>query len=176
MIFWVITAIIITIVACNAIWQWVQWDWQEGVVALITGAVVGTLCWGLFALLVAGGIASFTGKTVEAQRFDTQLAALNTGNQVTGRFFLGSGMVKSGQTFTFVYDRGDGGYVLSEVPARDSVVYEDEQSNPHMTTIKYETEPNEFWAPFAIMQNRGVDYEFHIPEGSVLTGNYEVAP
>jgi hypothetical protein len=135
-----------------------------------------------FIVVVIGGIvlgllATFTG-TDESRSWETKLRALNTGSEVHGQFFLGSGRIDEDPVFSFLYEQADGGVKLSSVPADRSTVYEHETNNdrPFLTTTETHRAANQFWAPFTLSPRvSGYQYDFHIPEGSVLN-SYEVTP
>lgn len=135
---------------------------------------IATIAW-MLGSAILGGFATATSGT-KVTSWDTQLRALSTGSEINGRFyFLGSGRIDEEPVFTFLYEQADGGVKLSSVPADKTTVYEQDESDPYMTTNQARMIPNDLWAPFGIATRDSYTYEFRIPEGSILN-TYEVAP
>lgn len=136
--------------------------------SLAIGAVVMVI-----ASIVLSFVATVTGED-RTRSWDVKLRALNTGSEIHGQFYLGSGQIDEKPVFRFLYEQADGGVKLSSVPASKTTVYE-EDTAPRLTTYETQRHANGFWAPFGITAFKSYAYEFRVPEGSVLK-TYEVTP
>lgn len=94
------------------------------------------------------------------------LAALSTGSETSGSFFLGSGTIDEEPSYTYIVQESDGALFLKSMSAEDVAVYED--ASPSTATLSYEIEiVDNWWLHFRPFERRMVNYEFHIPAGSV---------
>jgi hypothetical protein len=173
---WLIVPFILAAIAAKR-WRGGYSDYWNARWSTFTARLFSSLGFGAIVVFVGGFvlgiIGTATGGTVD-RSWDTQLRALNTGSEIHGRFFLGSGRIDEDPVFSFLYEQADGGVKLSTVPADDSTVYEGE-ADPFLTTTETQRTPNEFWSPFLLAPRvAGYQYDFHIPEGSVLN-TYEVS-
>lgn len=143
----------------------------------LASAIISAVAWVVVALGVVGIIAGATGKPEVVNTDKAPLTALNTGTDISGRFFLGTGSINGEPSFTYVFEQEDGGFQLSSANAIQSSVYEVDDATPHVEIDNYRLKPNEFWSPMSWMFNINYDsiYRFYVPKGSVLQ-NYQVAP
>lgn len=175
MLFYILLAVIVVTVLSITIYYWVDsGDFVDCIAFFFVVGFIGTIIFASLGGVVFGTIATDNSTIVTTSRTDTPLTALNTGSEVSGRFFLGSGRIDSDSVFSYIYETPEGGYRLDSVYVDQATVYADEETNPYMTTITWERKPDTFWAPFTLY---GVSdtYEFHIPQGSILV-DYTVTP
>lgn len=142
---------------------------------ILTSLVVGALgvLVSLFILAIVGAFAlSGGGERVVAE--EKKLSALNTGNEVSGSFFLGSGVIDSEPSYQFIVEREDGGFELDSVAARNVVVYED--ATPSTARfVTYDSKYNVWWYFPGEFNLPTGDSSFHIPPGSVVQSDYSVS-
>lgn len=183
MIFWIATSIIIIawvvfIIYCASD-DGYGFDGYGLFIGLFPGALVAGAAWLLFCvILISGGGQAAQPYTV-ASESKTSLAALNTGNETSGRFFLGSGYVNSEPVFSYVTVNDNDGFELRQVDADDSVVYEFEDGSdkkPYVTEYVWHNQNPDWVSPLNPFTHEYSTYEFYVPEGSVLTGSYNVQP
>lgn len=128
---------------------------------------------GVFAGLAAFFVSMVFGSLVtegdgpQVKISEYSLAALSSGSEVDGSFFLGSGYVDEDRMFTYIIERSDGGYVLRSVEANDSVIYQIDDDNIRVEVFDIYSDPNWSRIPW------NTEYHFYIPEGSILE-NYTV--
>ena len=178
MVFWIILVAVVLVVV--AIVAFVFWDAGilPGLGTLVGLGIAGFMVM-LIISLILSAISRWTMPDMVKTGTDTvTLQALSTGQATAfgGRFFLGTGYARGGsyQTFTYVYKEGEA-FRLTEAPAYNSYVYEDEQDDPYVSITHWISPANPWIIPFDMFEATAETYSFHIPEGSVL-GNYEVAP
>jgi len=129
-----------------------------GILTAICGAVIGFLLM-LFASIWMLGPYHNVGKE------DHSLTALQTSSSVEGRtFFLGSGYINGKRTLNYITNDG-GAYRVQSADAVDSVIYQDSET-PIVTVYEWDLE-NPWFAPFVLGHKH--TYDFHIPEGSILS-------
>ncbi len=174
MIFYTLTAIAIIAVLLATTLAVREEGIVSGIVTFIVSGVMAAFMWVLVCVIVLGSMASAFGTPKESNRYDIQLAALSTGNDLDGRFFLGSGYIDSDQVFSYVYEE-NGAYRLTSVSADQSYVYEQNDKAPYLEVIQYTCDPNPWVSPWCILTGTPDQYLFFVPEGSVLN-NYVVTP
>lgn len=138
----------------------------------VVAAVLGPVCAGLVALIVAALAHAFGGSTrVVTETANYELVALANGSSVSGQFFLGTGSVDGKNVFNYVTD--DGGYsTLRQADADQSSIWQDEDEDPYLDVSRIAWRVD--WAmPSPIFST--LRYDFHIPDGSVYNG-YSVNP
>lgn len=191
MVYYLTTAIIIAAVLCFIGWYW--WDLViteskyyrryhigEAVFLTFLSTFIGFFVWVLVAVLIVSGLGQCIQPLTVKDQYKTHLSALNTGQDVQGRFFLGSGYVNSEPVFSYLIENDRGGYELKQVRADGAVVFEfdaEDNRTPYMETTTYERVNPDWLSPInPINGGSGATYEFYVPAGSVLTGNYTVQP
>lgn len=93
---------------------------------------------------------------------DTPIKSLNDGSKISGRFALGSGSIR--ESPQFVYYAVDGpGYRLRTVPAGDTLVIEDTETDPYISTFEVRKEGCIFHGYYPA----GNTYVFHVPKGTI---------
>lgn len=206
MIFWILTAIFATIAIAGSIsagWdagreeanrynaygytyakkgqqpRKPKFDWGTFTGAMFMFVLFGGFIWALICLLLLGFIGGYTAKDEVYDRYDIRLAALQTGSQIEGRFFLGSGRIEEEPIFSYLYRQSDGGVKLAWVDADRATVYEDENDSPYLEIVQYSYGCNAFVTPFCPGADGpdefATEYNFHIPKDSVIS-NYEITP
>lgn len=162
----------------EVLWRLVVWTLP----AIGIGAFVITIFG-----LTYGGIMGGTG-TVGHTTEKTKLVAVSAGPQSTdGAFFLGSGAFDSHRTLNFMTQRDADGerFKLSQVPTDDSDILQD--ATPETAFMYhfswYREDTSGFWFPGpqrfdgdSFLSGIGTDsWEFHVPKGSVRTGDWAIA-
>lgn len=99
-----------------------------------------------------------------------ELRALNTGSEVSGSFFLGSGSIDEERMIFFVADAGGYAYLDERRADRSRIIEHD--GTPQMVTVTTWVD-NPIIAPFPIKSRDR--YDFYVPPGSVLE-QFEVRP
>ena len=99
---------------------------------------------------------------VVEKRDTYQLAALGTGSETNGSFFLGTGSIDEEAVVQFVIKGNDGWNTIEQVKQSRSKIKED-TDNPHVTYV-YTTKSNPWILPLEWKGNR--TYEFTVPEDS----------
>lgn len=182
MIFWIVTAFFALL---PFITSWALADEAKytgdspvakGIGGFFAGAFVGGILWLLVGVFGVGMLAHWGSTTEKTDTKVYTLTALETGNQTSGTFFLGSGRLDGTPVFSYLYQDKNGGYRLDTKRASNSVVYEDDSEKPRLEIDVYTTTPNPWIAPFLPLgeTNKG-ENKFYVPEGSVLS-NYQVTP
>jgi len=163
MIFWILLALVIIATVWAFIWGLNDWAGGIGMGFLCAfgAAVLGAVIGGLLMLLLAiwfGPTAQFKGDS------EHHLVALQTSSSVEGRFFLGSGYINGERTLNYITD-DDGAFRIQSADADASIVYQDSE-NPTVTVFEFSFE-NPWFAPWSF--GTTYTYEFHVPEGSILS-------
>lgn len=182
MVFWIVTAVFALIPFLMA-WMMAEEAQYEGgspaargIGGFFLGLLFGGILWAFIGLLGIGSLGHIGSTTQKTGTEVYNLTALETGNQVSGRFFLGSGTVNDNQVFSYLYQDEDGGFRLDSAYASNSVVYEDDSEKPRLEVDNYETVPNPWLSPILPIGGESTgENKFYVPEGSVLS-NYQVTP
>lgn len=126
---------------------------------------VAAICGFLFVLATVGTANIFIPKEIKmVSQENVNLRALDTGDKVSGRFFLGSGYVGQEKVFEYITQDKDGGMRVTSSPVSMSVIYERDTETPQMTIWHYE-ESNQ-WLSYSPVKKFD-NYSFVIPKGSV---------
>ena len=130
----------------------------------VSGAALG-----LLSLLIVLAISlTLPSTSVDSHRQD--LKALGNSSNISGSFFLGSGYIGSSQYFNYIVKQDNGGYKLDSVYAEAVTVFEDAPADSGWY-ITYTAQKDYDWlVPFSLDGFDAPDPEFHIPEGSIVTG------
>lgn len=139
-----------------------------GIISLFVGAFAAIV----FMFLILGTANMFIPKeTNQISETTINLRALDSGSEVSGRYFVGSVYIDEKKVLEYISEAEDGGMRVESVPAKDSVIYERDAENPKVTIRKYE-EINKWLSPEALYTYE--KYEFEIPKGSVKE-SYDVS-
>lgn len=92
------------------------------------------------------------------------LRALDSGSEVSGRYFVGSVYIDEEKVLEYISEAEDGGMRVESVSADKSVIYERDGEEPKLIVREYE-ETNHWLSPDALYKYK--TYEFEIPKGSV---------
>lgn len=171
MVFWILVAIaaVVVIAVFANVWCWdgLGFGFAMGAVAALISAIVLILCT-LGLVFIPSQVTSST-----PHKYD--LKAMSTDSSISGRMYGGifvtSGYINEKQVFSYIRDSGDGGSVLRQAPASDSIIYEVSES-PTLEYTEY-TFGNPWLHPFSITENR--NFVFRVPAGSV-SNQIEVTP
>lgn len=118
----------------------------------------------IFAALIGGGASYNLPHTYKHTNVD--IIALQDGNSVNGKFFLGSGYLNGEPTYTF-YTSENGGAKLSNQPAENVIVYQD--TNKPYAVRETECVSDFKWLVDCPSSDDIV--ELHIPKGTIKS-NY----
>jgi len=121
----------------------------------------------LFGMSIAFGVGYFYEKNIE---YDTEnpiyLQAISNENEMSGTFFLGSGMIKTTSYYYYYKILNNGNYVLSKIPS-DNVEIQEQEKCEHPRIIKgYDVLKN----GFSYIADCGGDirYKIIVPKNSVI--------
>lgn len=160
MVFWIILGLVIVASIIGFIIGALDEGFVFGIVTWFgTGAIAGVI--GLLMFLPFMFVEGY-----ETSRNSYDLRALATSSSVEGRFFLGSGYINGVRSLNFIAEYNGGNYV-NQAKASDSVIFERDGENPHVT---YVTIGNPWIAPWDYKTR----YEFTIPTGSILGDDYRI--
>lgn len=163
MIFWILLGLTVIAIVIMMIFvpDWRHEHWR-GISGWVVFSCTVVPIAGVLVMLITLPIIASTGPQVV--RSTTQLAALSTGDGITGHFFLGSGTVDSKRVLNYIAD-DDGLYTLEQVDADKATIRQGDYV-PHVDQLA--TVRNDWWlAPFPVVGSFG-DYAFYIPAGSIL--------
>lgn len=126
----------------------------------------GVLMWCLTAVLgVVLWVVTVTAGTTH-HSYEVKLRSLGADSSIEGRsYFLGGGYVGEKRVLNYIGENGDGSVQLFQADASDSRIFED--SDQASLTVKYSHTEMDWLVPFK--SDWDFKYEFHIPEGSVLS-------
>jgi ABC-type multidrug transport system fused ATPase/permease subunit len=143
----------------------------------LIGAILGSVTLFIFAVPTtfgaSVGITYMIGQAAPAYVASedvTELRAVALGGSIEGHFFLGTGTVDGKRVINYVAQHEDGYVTVEQVDARNAYIYEDESSNPTVTAHHWRA--SEWWLSLW-PTDRGTNYSFHVPPGSVLE-NYTI--
>jgi hypothetical protein len=141
----------------------------ESIVGYIFGGMIslfiGAFCSLIFAFMVLGTANIFIPKESKiVDETTVSLRALDTGSEISGRYFVGSAYISEKKVLEYISEANDGGMRVESVPADKSVIYERDEATPKLVIKTYE-ESNSWLAPEALYSYK--NYEFSIPKGSV---------
>ena len=115
----------------------------------------------LFIILILF-LSLFTGcKKQETKVYKYELMALQTKNEISGNFFLGSGTINDEQYFFAYVKYNDGGIRFWKCETYNTWIYEDIINN-EIPNVIYTYKNGGFFSSYF------EQYEFHIPKGSIL--------
>ena len=97
------------------------------------------------------------------------LRALNTGTDTEGHYFLLSGSMESGPSYTYLVEREDGGFEMTSIVAGGAIVYQDDSQTPHVITGQVRPRST-LWSILPLPAKA----EFYVPVGSVQDATYRV--
>ena len=164
MAFWILVAVVVVTVVIATI----QEDsFYQGILSGFIATVVGGLV--LVVLMFAVPANSFV-----MNESDFELKALNTGSNQNHSYFLSGGQVNGVRVINYIYTETEGEEewsVVAQAKGNVSRIFEDKDVNPTIRTseIGYE---NGWLFPWPYPSSTK-NYDFHIPEGSIIE-NYEV--
>lgn len=139
-----------------------------GIISLFVGAFVAIV----FMFLILGTANIFIPKeTQQINETTINLRALDSGSEVSGRYFVGSVYIDEKKVLEYISEAEDGGMRVESVSAEDSVIYERDGEEPKLIVREYE-EINKWLSPDALYSYK--TYEFEIPKGSVKE-SYDVS-
>lgn len=177
MIFWIIVGIAAVVAVIvfyiNAHSGYVHWYVWEGLGwGSLWGAI--TLGFGTGILMVVTMGLHIWYPTPTGVQHRSELSALSVGEDVQGKFssgfFVGYGYIEGERVIEYMVEEDDGAFRLLRVDADDSRVYQGE-ADPYMVEREMELR-NDWIIPWGM--HRDSQYDFHVPEGSVLTDQYVV--
>ena len=104
----------------------------------------------------------------------TEIYEIKESSKVSGKgiFYL---KINEDAVYTYHYKQKDGGYKYGSVPAKDTVIYENEDSKPLVKTYSKYTKNN--WSTFltkilffSSKQDKLISerYEIYVPKGSII--------
>lgn len=99
----------------------------------------------------------------------TKLRALETGDDVQGSFFLGSGYIDEEPVYTYIEETEDGGFKLSDIDTDSVTVYETNDRKPSIVE-QFVRMKDTTWAPHT--QRTGV--KIYVPVGSVEEPEFRI--
>jgi len=144
--------------------------WDDYGLETLLGRILATILLWPTAVGIIGFIAGLIFVALPANVFDGdrepygswELEAINMGEEIQGRFFLGSGYVNGEATYTYYY-HSDGGLRVGEVNADEVLVVQTDEGNPR---IEQTAERVPFWIDFTRSEQ---DYQttIYVPEGSI---------
>lgn len=93
----------------------------------------------------------------------SDLRAINMGDQTTGRFFLGSGVINGENVYTYFYVNKGGNAQSGRIDADSAEVVESDTEDPRIVTHNWRMP---WWyGPFDL----GETYTIYVPEGSITS-------
>lgn len=134
---------------------------KPGVGSLIGFSLAALFFVGAISVMVATLINLLVGVWVyDTKDTRVELASLKDSSSVSGRFFLGSGVIDSSSVYRY-YQKDNGAYTLETVYAEDARIIED--GDPHLVvTTAVPSIPL-----IAAVVDHSPFYTFHVPEGSI---------
>lgn len=159
----------------NNTWKFDVDDFLEIILATtVIGFFIGVFVW-----FIIG--ASMQPDEVNYKMLKRNLSALKDGHEMHGRFFLGSGSFNGDMHYYGYEDLGHSTYKMVRFP-NYSLIVEDvkEGENSYFVEIRAKANSNDiaweyknwFMGPFE--SDGFVEWEIHIPEGSVLKNDYKL--
>jgi len=101
---------------------------------------------------------------------ETPLLSLQDGNTIEGAFFLGCGHINGVMKYSLYIRTDEGGIKMQQLPVDDTLIYEDEESNPYILEYNlWDVSPSG-----DILSKSSTDwweypyYELHVPLGTVI--------
>lgn len=143
-----------------ALGAWLGFD--DGIVAVFTGALGALL--GVVLAFAPNGICAIWVHSKWERVNTQQLQSIATGDKISGRFFLGSGVINDELVYNYFVKTPAGSYYETYAPVNESTVYETD-GQPRVETWR-STSENIWLNIFA--DNGGEAYEFYVPNGSVV--------
>lgn len=167
----VILTVVIAVVAMWSVFKTMALD--DYVPMPVAGTFVALLAGGLICLLGYGASATVTYssndyRTVSSTTYD--LRALDTGSESQGSMFLGSGYFESGPAYTYLSERGDGGFEMASIETNNAIVYQTDERSPSLVTSMV-APSSKMWSIVAVSGK----HKFYVPEGSVQGPEYRVS-
>lgn len=157
--------------------EWDFYSWDEILPSgTLIGFLVGVAIWFLIG-------AHNQPKQIEYQKDSRGLVLLRDGQSgVSGNFFLGSGSFRGNMMYYGYEDLGDNKYRMVKFPTDGTIIIEDveEGESPRFIEVREHANPNvdawkyDKWMLGPLESDNFVRWEIHIPEGSILKGNYEL--
>jgi len=164
MIFW----LLVGIAAIAVIWFTVLFMMDEGLIGIFVGFLGAVLAGFLiFVTYIPAGF-YFDKYSEHDYSSDWDLKALKMGDQTTGNFFLGSGVIEGENVYTFYYVNENGNYQSGRIDADRTEVVESDTETPHI--VKHYWKMPWWWGPMD-MENTWTVY---VPVGSVVS-TYEMS-
>ena len=97
---------------------------------------------------------------------DTPIYSVHRENSIKGSFFLGCGGVKSYTEYYMYVQASNGGMQLFSVPTHRTTIFEDEETNPYLTTFT-ERRMHSKTGTLDDHTYGEPKYEIHVPKGTV---------
>lgn len=105
------------------------------------------------------------------KRDDRSLVVIRDKDGIEGRFFLGTGMIKSEQHYFYYYKLPDGGVQAGRASAGDGVrVYEENRADAVLSIYDWNFKNGAAWFVALPFAGRGHKYEFRVPAGTIRPG------
>jgi hypothetical protein len=129
---------------------------------------------GTIAAVVAAGaaiiVSLFIGMVLydaEYRRYSFDVVAANDGTTLQGSFGIFGGFVDEEPYYFFYRKYSDGRIKQGKIPANDTDIYEDQETDAFITVFK-PVNDLELWG--IRPEGSGKHYEIHVPAGSVVQG------
>ena len=166
MIFVIIVPIIVFFVICVNFFR--DGEFGFGILSGILMWFASVLLVMLFVMAPFAKLAKVLKVPIVYEDTPTQIVALQDGDAITGRtFFLGSGYVKNELEYTYMYDT-EKGFAVNQVPAAHSYI-QYSNSNPYVIEHKA-MRFDSIICNLITMLSVSTEYQFYLPEGSIIQG------
>lgn len=137
-----------------------EWDWEDSLFYAFFTSVPVIIVVAVLAFLVG----SMAYDVEPKEPYEIQVvAAKDGGSLVQGGFSIFAGYVDERPQYVYYYKTDDGGVAQNHVETEDTVIYEDQESRSYIVVHKTR-EGLDF---FGVRPWRAVQYEIHVPAGSV---------
>lgn len=173
MIFYILLVVLVVVAVVAGIMS--GRFWRDYVSGLGNGAFtlfVGAMLIGIYALVASAAPADdWRVNDKNSAQYDLQAMQLGD-TSYEGRHYLFSGYIDGEPQVQYIRDADDHKAVtVRSVGTDNAYIYEDATEQPYMKIVAQDRY-NSFWVPWPTYS--GETYEFHVPAGSVVTGDYGV--
>jgi hypothetical protein len=133
--------------------------------------MAAVLIGGVFLFLACAVPLSLLPKPVESSRhsFSVPISSLRMASEINGRFALGSGLLRTTPTY-FCYIKEDGGLLLDDFPAADTILIESETDTPvaMWDDIDYKSPSWAVPSWLSVTRTKRSKYKLVVPKGTVI--------
>jgi hypothetical protein len=139
----------------------------EGAFRIFFFALFGVVIGFIFAIILPS-------KMIE-QKSTFKLMNLQDGSQISGNFFLGSGVVEGKMNYVFYYAQDSNTFAMSQIKYDvANIKYTKDSTTAYIECYKTVDDPNWFWNNFSYDTYYGdCRYIIYVPKGTIKT-NYNL--